>query len=128
LNKYIALGNLTRDPELKNVKNDNKVCSFSIAINNKLNDTTFYVDVETWNKTAENCSRFLSKGRKVLIEGRLQLNTWQSKTGENRSKVYCVADMVTFLDKSTEPKKDSIAEQVASKIMEEEDDFADIPF
>lgn len=128
MNKYIALGNLTRDPELKNVKNDNKVCSFSIAINNKLNDTTFYVDVETWNKTAENCSRFLSKGRKVLIEGRLQLNTWQSKTGENRSKVYCVADMVTFLDKSTEPKKDSIAEQVASKIMEEEDDFADIPF
>ena len=128
MNKYIALGNLTRDPELKNVKNDNKVCSFSIAINNKLNDTTFYVDVETWNKTAENCSRFLSKGRKVLIEGRLQLNTWQSKTGENRSKVYCVADMVTFLDKSTEPKKDSIAEQVASKIMEEEDDFADIAF
>ena len=128
MNKYIALGNLTRDPELKNVKNDNKVCSFSIAINNKLNDTTFYVDVETWNKTAENCSRFLSKGRKVLIEGRLQLNTWQSKTGENRSKVYCVADMVTFLDKSTEPKKDSVAEQVASKIMEEEDDFADIPF
>ena len=128
MNKYIALGSLTRDPELKNVKNDNKVCSFSIAINNKLNDTTFYVDVETWNKTAENCSRFLSKGRKVLIEGRLQLNTWQSKTGENRSKVYCVADMVTFLDKSTEPKKDSVAEQVASKIMEEEDDFADIPF
>ena len=128
MNKYIALGNLTRDPELKNVKNDNKVCRFSIAINNKLNDTTFYVDVETWNKTAENCSRFLSKGRKVLIEGRLQLTTWQSKTGENRSQVYCVADMVTFLDKSTEPRKDSVAEKVASKIMEEEDDFADIPF
>jgi single-strand DNA-binding protein len=127
LNKFIGLGNLTKNPEFKEIKSGKSVCTFSIAINNKVNNTVTYLDVETWNKSAENCSRFLSKGRKVLIEGRLQLNTWQSQGGENRSKIFCIADLVTFLDKSE--VKDTQLKQESKTVKEiEEDEFADIPF
>lgn len=127
MNKFIGLGNLTKNPEFKEIKSGKSVCTFSIAINNKVNNTVTYLDVETWNKSAENCSRFLSKGRKVLIEGRLQLNTWQSQGGENRSKIFCIADLVTFLDKSE--FKDTQLKQESKTVKEiEEDEFADIPF
>lgn len=127
MNKFIGLGNLTKNPEFKEIKSGKSVCTFSIAINNKVNNTVTYLDVETWNKSAENCSRFLSKGRKVLIEGRLQLNTWQSQGGENRSKIFCIADLVTFLDKSD--AKDAQLKQESKTVKEiEEDEFADIPF
>ena len=132
LNKFLGIGNLTGDPEVKKVGEDKKVCKFCIAINNRVNDSVTFIDVETWNKSADNCSRFLSKGRKVLVEGRLQLNKWQSKSGENRSKIFCVADMVTFLDKSEEvpPKtKTPASEEPPKNVAQEDDDeFADIPF
>ena len=124
MNKYIALGNLTRDPKFREVKGDNKVCDFAIAINNKVNNSVFYIDVETWNSVAENCNRFLSKGRKVLVEGRLASSSWKTKEGENRTRTYCVAEKVTFLDKS-EQEQSSNQEPKAE---EAEDEFADIPF
>lgn len=126
MNKFIGLGNLTKDPDCKTTKSGNTVCNFSIAINNKVNDSVTFVDIETWNKSAENCSRFLSKGRKVLVEGRLQLNTWSSKNGEARSKLFCIADLVTFLDKSIDNQEPSNNQQQSAPI--EEDEFADIPF
>jgi single-strand DNA-binding protein len=132
LNKFIAIGNLTGDPETKNVGEDKKVCKFCIAINNRVNDSVTFVDVETWNKSAENCDRFLSKGRKIVIEGRLQLNKWKTQNGENRSKLFCVADIVTFLDKAEEPQnKESLPapkQAPPSSSSNEDDEFADIPF
>ena len=126
MNKFIGLGNLTKDPELKEIKSGRSLCTFSIAINNKVNDSVTYIDVETWNKSAQNCHRFLSKGRKVLIEGRLQLNSWQSQSGENRSKIFCIADLVTFLDKSE--TQNQVEQESKSVKQIEEDEFADIPF
>ena len=127
MNKFIGLGNLTRDPESKTTKSGKPVCNFSIAINNKVNDSVTFVDIETWNKTAENCSRFLSKGRKVLIEGRLQLNTWKSKSGENRSKIFCIADMVTFLSQAEQGvRQEEATQQTAAEAGD--DEFADVPF
>ena len=128
LNKFIGIGNLTGDPETKSVGQDKKVCKFCIAINNRINDSVTFIDVETWNKSAENCSRFLSKGRKVLVEGRLQLNKWQAKNGENRSKIFCIADLVTFLDKSESPSGSEAKTEAKSNTAEEDDEFADIPF
>lgn len=123
MNKYIALGNLTRDPKFREIKGDNKVCDFAIAINNKVNNSVFYIDVETWNSVAENCNRFLSKGRKVLVEGRLASSSWKTKDGENRTRTYCVAEKVTFLDKSEDSPKTQ-----EPQAEEAEDEFADIPF
>lgn len=123
MNKFIGLGNLTRDPKFREIKGDNKVCDFSIAINNKAANSVFYIDIETWNKVAENCNRFLSKGRKVLVEGKLNMSTWQTKTGENRTRIFCRADTVTFLDKTEESSSSNKQKQE-----EEYDEFADVPF
>lgn len=128
MNKFIGLGNLTRDPESKTTKSGKPVCNFSIAINNKVNDSVTFVDIETWNKTAENCARFLSKGRKVLVEGRLQLNTWKSKSGENRSKIFCIADMVTFLSQTEQGTKQEEGATQPTTTESEDDEFADVPF
>lgn len=127
MNKFIGLGNLTKDPVFKEVKNGNNVCEFSIAINNRANNSVFYMDIESWGNVAENCNRFLSKGRKVLVEGRLVSNTWKSKSGENRIKIFCRADFVNFLDKSEVDSQQKVADQKAKQIIEE-DEFADIPF
>lgn len=123
MNKFIGLGNLTRDPKFREIKGDNKVCDFAIAINNKAANSVFYIDIETWNKVAENCNRFLSKGRKVLVEGKLSMSTWQTKSGENRTRIFCRADTVTFLDKTEEQENSS-----EPKAEEVEDEFADVPF
>lgn len=130
MNKYIALGNLTKDPTFKELKNESKVCDFSIAINNKANNSVFYIDIETWNNVAENCKRFLSKGRKVLIEGRLASSNWKSKQGENRTRTYCIADRVTFLDKTEQEKIENNQQSIDNKAKQiiEDDEFADIPF
>ena len=123
MNKFIGLGNLTRDPKFREIKGDNKVCDFAIAINNKAANSVFYIDIETWNKVAENCNRFLSKGRKVLVEGKLNMSTWQTKSGENRTRIFCRADTVTFLDKTEEQENSN-----EPKAQEVEDEFADVPF
>ena len=126
-NKSIIMGNLARDPENKKV-GENQVTRLVVAVNDVVKkDKAHYIDVETWNKSAQNCHRFLSKGRKVLIEGRLQLNTWQSQSGESRSKVFCIADLVTFLDRS-EVKDEQVAKESKTIQEIEEDEFADIPF
>ena len=128
----MGIGNLTSDPESKKINGDKTVCKFCLAINNRVNDTVTFIDIETWNKSAENCQRFLSKGRKVLVEGRIQLNKWQSQSGENRSKLFCVADLVTFLDKSDSPQGETTTktenEGSPKDAPSDEDEFADIPF
>jgi len=128
MNKYIALGNLTRDPKFREVKGDNKVCDFAIAINNKANNSVFYIDIETWNSVAENCNRFLSKGRKVLVEGRLASSSWKTKEGENRIRTYCIAEKVTFLDKSENSTNTNNSSNNEPKADEIDDEFGDIPF
>ena len=127
MNKFIGLGNLTKDPNCKNLNNGNNVCEFSVAINNKANNSVFFIDVESWGNVAENCKRFLSKGRKVLIEGRLMSSNWTSKSGENRTKTFCRADFVTFLDNSQQESQQKSIEEKAKQIIED-DQFADIPF
>jgi len=97
LNRYNAMGNLTRDPEIVDVSDQHKVCKFSIAINNPIKKTVLYLDVEAWNRTAENCQKYLTKGSAVAIDGRLDSKKWTTDSGQNRSKVFCVADNVHFV-------------------------------
>ena len=123
MNKFIGLGNLTRDPKFREIKGDNKVCDFAIAINNKVANSVFYIDIETWNKVAENCNCFLSKGRSVLIEDKLNMSNWQTKSVENRTRIFCRVDTVTFLDKTEEQENSR-----EPKAEEVEDEFADVPF
>ncbi|MEM1443383.1 MAG: single-stranded DNA-binding protein [Verrucomicrobiota bacterium] len=104
-NRVTLLGNLTRDPELKRVKSGQAVVDLGLALNRSWSneagerqEETTFVDVTVWGKTAENAAKYLQKGRSVLVEGRLQLDTWMdSKSGQNRSKLRVVAESLQFL-------------------------------
>ena len=105
-NKVILLGNLTRDPQVRYTPNGTPVTDVGLAINrtwfdkqtNTRKEDVTFVDVTLWGRTAEVAGEYLSKGRAVLIEGRLQLDTWQDKeTGQNRSKLKVVGEQMTLL-------------------------------
>lgn len=104
-NRVTLIGNLTRHPELRKTKSGNPVTELGLALNRvwqnengqKQEDVTF-VEVTLWGRNAENAAQYLQKGRSVLIEGRLQLETWQDKqSGQDRSKLKVVADHLQFL-------------------------------
>jgi single-strand DNA-binding protein len=106
LNQVIIMGNLTRDPELRQTPNGQSVVSFSLALNRSYKDTndewqeaTDYIDVVAWAKLAEQVSESLSKGNRALVTGRLQTRQWE-QDGVKRSKTEVLAMDVTFLDKS----------------------------
>jgi single-strand DNA-binding protein len=104
-NRVIMIGNLTRDPEHKQLASGQAVCRLGLASNrqfkNKQTGTMVqevcFVDVDVWGPQAESCRQFLAKGRPVLVEGRLKLDSWQEADGAKRSKHTIVADRVTFL-------------------------------
>ena len=104
LNKVFLLGNLTRDPELRHTPQGTSVASFSIAVNRnyKGNDGEFkketsYFNIVVWGKIGENCAKYLSKGRPVLVEGRLQTRSYETQDGQKRNITEIVADNVQFL-------------------------------
>lgn len=104
VNHVMVLGNLTRDPELRYTPNGTAVCQLGVALNRRWRDQAgelqqevTFVDVTVWNKQAESVAQYLTKGRAVAIEGRLQLDTWETEAGERRSRLKVVAQRVTFL-------------------------------
>lgn len=105
MNKLMIIGNLTRDPELRNVQGGYTVCDFTVAVNNTRrsqnqaegqSDATFF-RVTTWNKLAENCSQFLKKGRKVCVIGPVSARTYQANDGSTRVSLEVNANEVEFL-------------------------------
>ncbi|NIP93306.1 MAG: single-stranded DNA-binding protein [Akkermansiaceae bacterium] len=105
LNKVMLIGNLTRDPELRYTPKGTAVAEIGMAINRvrtndqgqRQEDTTF-VDVTLWGRQAELAQQYLTKGRPVYIEGRLQMDTWEDKnTGQKRSKLKVVGENMQFL-------------------------------
>ncbi len=92
-NKVILVGNLTRDPQLSYLPSQTPVCEFGIAVNRRWRgangeqrEETCFVDCRLFGKQAETFNQYMSKGRPVLVEGRLQLDTWEGPDGKRRSK------------------------------------------
>ena len=112
-NRVIMIGNLTRDPEHKQLASGQAVCRLGLASNrqfkNKQTGTMVqevcFVDIDVWGPQAESCRQFLAKGRSVLVEGRLKMDSWQEPDGAKRTKHTIVADRVTFLS-SGQPQDD----------------------
>jgi len=105
-NKVILVGNLTRDPQVKYTTGGTAVTEIGLAVNrrwldkqsNQWKDETTFVDVTLWGRTAEIAGEYLAKGRPVLIEGRLQLDTWDDReSGQKRSKLRVVGENMTML-------------------------------
>ena len=105
LNQVFLMGNLTRDPELRQTPNGQNVCSFSLALNRSYKDNssgewkeaTDYVDIVAWGPLGERVAQYLSKGRRCLVQGRLQSRSWE-QDGQKRNKLEVIASDVTFLD------------------------------
>lgn len=107
VNQVFLMGNLTRDPELRSTQSGTSVCSFSIAINRswtgsdgQTQEDVDFFDIVAWGKLGELVEQYMSKGRRVLVQGRLSTSSWEAKDGSKRSRVEVVAQDVTFLDGS----------------------------
>ena len=105
INRVILTGNLTRDPELRSLPSGTSVCNLRVASNTRRKDSSTgewvdkpnYFDVTVWGAQGENCAQYLSKGRPLAVDGRLEWREWQDKEGNKRQSVDIIADSVQFL-------------------------------
>lgn len=102
LNRIVIIGRLTRDPELKSTSNGTAVATFTVAVDRDFKTQngkkeTDFIPVVVWRAQAENCGRYLSKGKLVAVEGRLQIRTYEANDGSKRTAAEIVANNVRFL-------------------------------
>ena len=139
INRVIITGNLTRDPELRSLPSGTSVCELRVACNGRRRtaegqweDDPNFFNVTVWGQQGENCARYLSKGRGVAIDGRLNWREWETE-GQKRSAVDIIAETVQFLggrdDASTGNGNgfSSSASAAASDIPIDTDDFVSAP-
>jgi single-strand DNA-binding protein len=103
INRVVLTGNLTRDPELSTTPGGTSVCKLRVACNTRRKqgdewvDKPNYFDVTVWGAQGENCATYLSKGRPVAVDGRLEWREWEDQNGNKRQAVDIIADRVQFL-------------------------------
>jgi single-strand DNA-binding protein len=105
VNRVVVSGNLTRDPELRQLPGGSSVCKLRIAVNtrkkdrdtNQWNDVPNYFDVTVWGAQGENVAKYLQKGSPLLIDGRLEWREWQAQDGTNRQAVEIIAENTQFI-------------------------------
>jgi single-strand DNA-binding protein len=107
LNRVFLMGNLTRDPELRYTPGGTAVTNLRMAVNRRyrtqageLKEETAFITVVTWGKQAEACTQFLTKGKPVFVEGRLQMRSWETPEGQKRNMLEVRASRVQFLGKT----------------------------
>src|SRR5690242_9354029 len=110
INRVVLTGNLTSDPELRSLPSGTPVCKLRIAVNTRRKDASGewvdkanYFDVTVWGAQGENCARYLSKGRPVAIDGRLEWREFDTRDGQKRQAVEIVAEHVQFLGDTPVP-------------------------
>jgi len=146
LNKAQLIGNLTRDPELRQTPNGTNVCSFTIATNftwkdqmgNKQEKVEFH-NIVAWGKLAEICGQYLSKGKKIYLEGRIQTRDWEADDGSKRYKTEIIAENMIMLSRGGEQQaqfsqnsapqtNQTQTEKPSTAPTEEEISIDDLPF
>lgn len=136
LNKVTLLGNLTRDPELKQTSTGKDVVHFSLAINKRyrdgdgeLQESVTFVDITAWGNQAPPIAQYLQKGSPAVVEGELRQEKWETQEGEKRQKLCVTANSVQFLS----PGRDEADQSPTHKAEDEDqsqaaDDAVDLPF
>ena len=119
MNKLTIIGNLTKAPELRHTQDGTPVCGFSVAVNrrktaNNQNPGADYFNVNAWRGLGENCAKFLDKGRKVAVVGRVSIRTWE-KDGKHGASLELDAEDVEFLS-----SRNQTDEQTGMPIVDEE--------
>lgn len=131
LNRIIVMGRMTRDPELRRTNSGTAVASFTVAVDRDFKSQsgekeTDFIEVVAWRNTAEFVSKYFSKGRMAVVEGRLQIRDWTDKDGNKRRTAEIVADSVYFGD-SKRDGGDAAQSAPQGGFSEVEDD-GDLPF
>lgn len=129
LNKVFLIGNLTKDPELRYTPNGTAVSNLRIAVNRKFKDRsgelkedTCFVTITAWDKQAEICNQYLSKGRPIFVEGILQSRSWETGDGQKRSTIDVRAERIQFLGQP--PKSGSSDESSDDSSYDESSDVS----
>lgn len=144
LNQIVLMGRLTRDPELRHTQSGLSVTSFTIAVDRDFGQNgeekqTDFIDIVAWRNTAEFVSKYFTKGRMAVVNGRLQIRDWTDKDGNKRRNAEVLADRVYFGDSKREDAPRSDAPRTAypatapvpitpPAFSEYEDDGSDLPF
>ncbi len=131
LNRIIVMGRMTRDPELRRTNSGTAVASFTVAVDRDFKSQsgekeTDFIDVVVWRNTAEFVSKYFSKGRMAVVEGRLQLRDWTDKDGNKRRSAEIVADSVYFGDSKRDVGDAAQSEPQGG--FSEVEDAGDLPF
>lgn len=101
MNRIMLIGNLTKDPDLRETNNGIAYCKLSLAVSRKLSrDETDYFNVTCWRNTAQNCAKYLQKGSKVYVSGELQTKSYTTSSGERKNYIDIIADDIEFLTTS----------------------------
>lgn len=121
MNKIFLIGRLTKEPELKYTPSGAAVCSFTLAVNRHFTSQdgereADFIPIVVWNKVAENCAKYLSKGHQAAIEGRLQIRSFDGSDGQRRWITEVVADNVEFLNGAAGSNKTKVAEASESDL------------
>lgn len=137
-NKVILIGNLTRDPDLRVTNSGLSICKLGLAVNRNYTtkegeskDETTYVDIDAFGKQAEILSKYMQKGKPLMIEGRLKLDQWESNEGQKRSKLGVVLENFQFIGgrDETNVKSPEISEDNSASSSQTEESFdGDVPF
>ena len=125
INQVILMGRLTRDPEQRSTTTGKNIVSFSIAVDRGgQDDSTDYFDINAWEKLGDLVMQYLTKGRRVLVQGRLRQDSWDDKeTGKKRSRIDVTASDVTLLDGPSDSSGSSSAGQSSGATKKKSDDI-----
>ena len=131
VNRYLGLGYLSSDPDYRKFDSGKSKSNFSIGIN--YGKETTWIEVECWDKIADNCKQFLEKGSLVFIEGKMKSSSWKDKNGYNRSKLICVCDFFKVINvKSKGETKPKNEQHNVSEILKDDiqlqKELEDIPW
>ncbi len=132
LNKVMIIGNVGTDPEMRFTPSGSPVTSFRMATSRSYNSQegerkqeTEWFDVVTWNRLAENCNQFLTKGQRVYVEGRLRTRSWEGQDGQRHQRTEIVANQVLFLDRRP---AGTMPDKTLDAVPEDDIEAGDIPF
>jgi single-strand DNA-binding protein len=129
------VGNLTRDPELRQTPNGRSVCQLGVAVGSSYKDgngewveKSSFFDVAVWGAQGENCAKYLAKGNQVAVDGRLDQRSWEAQDGTKRSKVEIVANTVVFPSRGSGGGEQRSSYSPDSQVKPNDDDFKEIDF
>lgn len=133
INKSIIIGRLGKEPELKYTQSGSAVCNITVATSENWTDKdgnkqekTEWHRVVIYGKQAESCNQYLTKGKQIYVEGKIQTRNWENKEGQKVYTTEIIANTVKFLSQNEEPKQQETQE--AFKVSEDKFNTSDVPF